>query len=50
MQDIELAERNAPGAHFFHRALIFTAPGVGEGGIVEHQALWLEQGLGLTGN
>src|ERR1700730_12828562 len=37
MQYVELAERYAAGAHLVHGALVFTAPGVGEGGPIERK-------------
>ena len=35
VQHVELAERDAAGAHLFHAGLVFAPPGVGEGDPVE---------------
>jgi len=37
VQYVELAERYAAGAHLVHGALIFAAPGIGEGGPIERK-------------
>src|SRR5215472_13420416 len=49
MQDVELAKWDAAGAHLFQGALIFAAPSLGEGEIVQLNAFWFQQGLGLAG-
>ena len=48
MQHVELAERNAAGAHLFHAGLVFAAPRIGEGEPVKRMSPRLENALGLT--
>src|SRR5689334_21916138 len=48
VQDVELAERDAAGAHLFHRSLIFATPGVREGQPIERIAAGRQQGLRLA--
>jgi hypothetical protein len=50
VQYVELAERYAARAHLVHGALIFAAPGVGEGEPVERKSERLEHHLGLARN
>ena len=48
VQDVELAECDPPAADFFHRRLVFVAPGIGEGKPVERMAKRLEDHLGFA--
>ena len=50
VQHVELAEPDAAGAHLFHGALIFVAPGIRQGRPVERIAARLEHRLGLARN
>src|SRR5947208_10721354 len=50
MQHVELAERNAPGAHFIHGRLILVPPGIRKGKPVKREAERLEDRLGFACN
>ena len=48
MQQVELAEGPAAGAHVLQRGLVLFAPGIGEGGPVELMPGGAENALGLA--
>ncbi len=50
VQYVEFSEADVARAHFLHRALIFTAPSVGEGRPVEGVAEWFKHGFRLAGD
>ena len=50
MQNVELTETDAASAHFFHGALIFAAPGIGEGEVIQRDGFRLELRLGFAGD
>src|SRR6516165_4238246 len=48
MQNVELAKTDAASTYFFHGALIFAAPGVSEGEVIQRDGFRLEHRLGLA--